>query len=367
MKASIKFREEKNPLVRTKVPISVLGLPLVSGLAVGDTGELRVDLATAFDFGPSLRVSYRPTDPWRPFSLVLKTRPSAAAPMAMTAEFSPLGRGGAGPSFSVLFKPRFGDFAITKSFRSSSSPVALGATTNGEGAGKLPIVDYQPLENGFSSNSGKKAIGEFPANDRRSGIGWIGGLFSGMEVIARSVLPLRRETVLKLRWGVRVPPELRSVLTDDGRRAPMTGTSLSKLPLLVLNKISIEHAMDRGKEKEKEKEKKRASEADTAPSDAPEAVKRQLEVLQGEHGSLRQSLEELHAKFIDRKMAPVVAGRVSGIADISGKGGVPPPLLPAGSGNRENWDRQGNRKSPENSGEVVRPELGKDEGRRNAK
>uniref|UniRef100_A0A6V7QRX6 Uncharacterized protein n=1 Tax=Ananas comosus var. bracteatus TaxID=296719 RepID=A0A6V7QRX6_ANACO len=126
MKASIKFREEKNPLVRTKVPISVLGLPLVSGLAVGDTGELRVDLATAFDFGPSLRVSYRPTDPWRPFSLVLKTRPSAAAPMAMTAEFSPLGRGGAGPSFSVLFKPRFGDFAITKSFRSSSSPVALG-------------------------------------------------------------------------------------------------------------------------------------------------------------------------------------------------------------------------------------------------
>lgn len=345
MKASIKFREEKSPLVRTKVPFSVLGHPFISGLAVGEPEELQFDLGSGFDFGPSFGVSYRPTDPWRPVSLVLKTRPSAAAPVAMTAEFSPPGCGGAGPSFSVRFKPRFGDFAITKSV-----PVALGTTTDGEGA--LPNGDWQPLENGFSSKSGKKAIGEFPANDRRSGIGWIGGLFSGMEVIARSVLPLRRETALKLRWGVTVPPELPSLLTGGRRTAPMAGTSLGKLPLLTLNKISIEHTRNRGKEKEKEK--KRASEADTAPSDAAEAVKQQLEVLQAGHGSLRQSLEELHAKFIDRKMAPV-----SGIADIGGKGGVPPPSLPAGLGNRENWDRQDSRKSPENSGEVVRPEFGK--------
>ena len=126
MKASIKFREDQKPFVRAKIPISILGLPFFSGVSAGESRELRLDLATAFDSGPSFRVSYRPNDSWNPFSLVVKTGTGPfgspfGAPMAMAAEFSLLGRG-SGPSFSILFKPRLGDFSIKKATGSVPVP-----------------------------------------------------------------------------------------------------------------------------------------------------------------------------------------------------------------------------------------------------
>ncbi|CAA6670904.1 unnamed protein product [Spirodela intermedia] len=134
MKASLKFRDEEKPLLRAKIPISVLGLPL-SGASAGEAKDLRLDVATAFVSGPSFRVSYRPNDSWCPFALVVKTGIGAlgspfSSPMTMSAEFNIVGRGG--PSFTIQLKPRFGDFCLKKTTRAAAAaslPFVPGSTS----------------------------------------------------------------------------------------------------------------------------------------------------------------------------------------------------------------------------------------------
>ena len=41
MKASIQFRDDDRPLLRAKVPVGVLGLPFLSGLAAGGPSRRR--------------------------------------------------------------------------------------------------------------------------------------------------------------------------------------------------------------------------------------------------------------------------------------------------------------------------------------
>ncbi|XP_020083186.1 uncharacterized protein LOC109706653 [Ananas comosus] len=356
MKASIKFREEQKPLVRAKVPISVLGLPFVSGLAVGDAKELRLDLATAFDFGPSLRVSYRPNDPWNPFSLVLKTGAGvlgspAAAPFAMSAEFNLLGRGaGAGPSFSVLFKPRFGDFAIKKSTRSDASAFSPAVTkgavlgdANGEGSidgSDAPVIGFRPFDNGIH-----KAANGFPASVTASR-GGISGLLSGMEVAARSVLPLRGGAAVRFRWGLHIPPELRAALSGDSAKVPMAGVSLSKIPLLAMSKVSIEHVAHAEKARE-EAEKRKAA---TAAAEE-EAVRGQLEALQAESRLLRRAVEELRTEIRSGRAGPATGGQFSGSADL-GKGGHAASATSAAAKS----DRRPNGKAGDNPGKTVAAE-----------
>eukprot|EP01018_Ginkgo_biloba_P033003 Gb_28633 [translate_table: standard] len=122
MKASLKLREGQKPLVRAKIPLNVLGFPLVSGISVGDSKELCLHLGTFWDTGPALKVAYKPNDSWNPFSLIVKTgiglwgSPEGAA-MAMSAEINLLGRGN--PSFCLQLKPQLGDFTVKQSARSS--------------------------------------------------------------------------------------------------------------------------------------------------------------------------------------------------------------------------------------------------------
>ncbi|XP_019198542.1 PREDICTED: E3 ubiquitin-protein ligase At1g63170-like [Ipomoea nil] len=73
MKASIKFREDQKPLLRAKVPISILSFPFQLGIAAGESKELSLSLGTFFDAGPSIKFSYRPNDSQKPFSFVPKT------------------------------------------------------------------------------------------------------------------------------------------------------------------------------------------------------------------------------------------------------------------------------------------------------
>lgn len=125
MKASVKYRDDQNPLIRAKVPVSVLGLPFLSSVAAGDTKELTLSLSTFFESGPSLKLSYHPNDPANPFTFVLKTGVGAlgsplGAAMTVSTEFSLLGRGT--PAFFLRFKPRLGDFSLRKS-AASASPV----------------------------------------------------------------------------------------------------------------------------------------------------------------------------------------------------------------------------------------------------
>lgn len=123
MKSSIKFREEKSPLLRSKLPFKLGLLPLSSGVALGTKQELAVHLATGFSAGPIIKLAVKPHDP-NPLSVILKAgfglwgSPNDA-PLTVTAEicFTPNGRDRA---ISLRIKPRVGDFSIRKDVRNVS-------------------------------------------------------------------------------------------------------------------------------------------------------------------------------------------------------------------------------------------------------
>ncbi|KAJ6832308.1 uncharacterized protein M6B38_346305 [Iris pallida] len=322
MKASLKFREDQKPLVKAKVPISILGLPFLTGVSAGETKELRLDLVTAFDSGPSLRASYRPNDPSAPFAVSLRTGVGPlgspiAAPMSMTAEFGFGGGGGGGsPSFVVLFKPRLGDF----SFRKATTSLAKKEADKIDGDASAVWVEKVGV----------------PAR------GWrLGDLVSGVEVAARSVLPVRSRAEVRFKWGVRVPAELRSAFAaaaEDGSRVGRGGVSFGKLPLLVMSKISVVHVAEDKREAEKKKKDDVSKEvADVAG--ACMEVKKQLEAVQAENGSLRKSVEELKGQF-----------QFNGGTGGAGGGAV-----------ANSAGRCGTRKPPESSGRAMAAVPTKDE------
>ncbi|XP_061364456.1 uncharacterized protein LOC133307908 [Gastrolobium bilobum] len=284
MKASLKFREEhKKPLLRAKVPLSILGMPFQSGVVAGDSKELTLNLATFFESGPSLKLAYRPNDSNNPFSLVVKTgtgpfgSPSSSS-MLMSCEFNLLPRNNSGgPLFMLHFKPRFGDFSFKKT-QSSIFDKKVSGSRNGVGAGgfeddvvSVDMVDKVPI---FGNDS--PAAGAFSS------------LFSGTEVAARTTLPLRGKVAVNFRWGIRVPAEMKS-------------SAFQKIPFLVMDKVSVEHMMDCGdSKKEKGVAGKGSDLGFPAGSDVAEAcfaVKRQMEVLQAENGLLRNAVEDLRREM----------------------------------------------------------------------
>ncbi|KAG6553538.1 hypothetical protein Mapa_004451 [Marchantia paleacea] len=123
MKASLKVREEQKPLLRAKLPLNLLGLPLFTGVTSGDPQELALHVGTYSDAGPAVRFSYKPNNAESPFAVLLKTgfgvwgSPHGAA-LAMSAELNLSSTGT--PSFSFRLKPKFGDFGLRKEIRSIS-------------------------------------------------------------------------------------------------------------------------------------------------------------------------------------------------------------------------------------------------------
>ncbi|CAN6204867.1 unnamed protein product [Urochloa humidicola] len=308
MKASIKFRDDDRPLLRAKVPVGVLGLPFLSGVAAGgDAKDLRFDLSTAFASGPALRLSYRPNDPLQPFALSVRTGlgplgSPARAPFALAAEFNLLSS--SAPAFSLLFKPRIGDFGLASSVRSPPSPpppapaqapLAIkmaDLTTNGDDHD--PDAHSHAHANGFSLAGNGLAANVAAAAGR--GGGGVGALLSGMQLTTRSVLPLWSKASLRFHWGLRVPPELKAALADDvyGRKAG--SFAISKLPLLVMNKITIEHTAKAAAQSETDKKRKK----DGPPAGEGEEfslMKRQLETLSAESTMLRRAVEGLRAEI----------------------------------------------------------------------
>ncbi|KAG8049790.1 hypothetical protein GUJ93_ZPchr0009g1903 [Zizania palustris] len=297
MKASIKFRDDDRPLVRAKVPVGVLGLPFLSGVSAGgDAKDLRFDLSTAFPSGPALRLSYRPNDSLQPFALSVRTGlgpfgSPARAPFAISAEFSLLSSNP--PAFSLLFKPRIGDFSLANSVRSpptavSSTPTPpphkLVGLANGDEHDGHKAFSFSG--NGFSANA---------AAAGRSGGGGVGALLSGMRLTTRSVLPLWSKASLRFQWGLRVPPELKAALADDGYGRKAGNLAVSKLPLLVMNKITIEHAPRTPPHSDAVNQGKKHSPQDE--SEGFSLVKRQLEVLNAESIMLRRAVDDLRAEI----------------------------------------------------------------------
>ncbi|KAK9265550.1 hypothetical protein L1049_021613 [Liquidambar formosana] len=319
MKASLKFREDQKPLFRAKVPLSILGLPFQSGVAAGESKELSLQLSTFFDSGPSLKIAYRPNDPWNPFSFVVKTGTGSfgspiSSSMMMSAEFNLIGQGN--PSFFLHFKPQFGDFSIKKS-QSSIFENKVRSQPNGvvlDDDNSVEVVERPVVNNKYSTEDGAfsgERITVLAPESKAASV--VAGLFSGTEVSARTVLPVRNRAAVKFRWGVRFPAQLRNFFTEEGTvKNRMAGISLQKVPLLVMNKISIEH-LDGSDSKGPTNvgpDMKFPGNADVA--DLCFTVKRQLEALQAENGSLRNAVEDLRSDFAVGKSASPAGAMDSG-------------------------------------------------------
>ncbi|XP_018478330.1 uncharacterized protein LOC108849278 [Raphanus sativus] len=270
MKASMKFREEKNPLFRAKVPLSILGLPFQSGIVAGESKELSLNLSTFFESGPSLKLSYRPNDSHSPFSLVVKTGTGpfgspVSTSMLMSAEFNLLGNNSSTPTFMLHFKPRFGDFSIKKSHSSSSGFIS------GEEDSSIEVVD----------SPGLRKVTVLPSTSA----GDIAGLISGVEVAARTSMPVRGRAVVNFRWGVRVPTEIR------GGFDPTAEISLRRFPFLVMDKVGIEHVDGSGGSRET----KSTSDPVKVSGDDVCLV---LEELRSENRQLKRAVEDLRGVMI---------------------------------------------------------------------
>ncbi|XP_074575254.1 uncharacterized protein LOC141831749 [Curcuma longa] len=247
--------------------------------------------STAFASGPSLHLSYRPNKPSAPFALILKIglsalgHPDKGAPSSMAVEVGLLAcPGGAGPVFSVRFKPQIRDFAIKKTITSvTAAAISAKPTPNGDGF-EAPIA-----ENHFE----KKSNGFFSKDDVAEGIH---GLVSRYEVTTSTVLLIRAHTTLKFKWGLTISPELRAAI--GGRTA--NDISLNKLPLLVMSKISIEHGSASGSTRE---------EQDIESQERSSSVRRELESMQAENVALRKAVEELWNEVRCWKSVAPVVGR----------------------------------------------------------
>jgi hypothetical protein len=313
MKASVKFRDDDRPLMRAKVPIGVLGLPFQSGLSAGgDPRELRFDLSTAFASGPALRLSYRPNDPGLPFALSVRAGVGALgsparAPFSLAAEFNLLSANSGSPAFFLLLKPRLGDFSLSHTLRSSPSPTprTVGEVSDREGQNELSYKAFSLSGNGLAADVAAAGSG-----------GGLGALLSGMRLTTRSVLPLWGRSSMRFNWGIRAPPGLQEAFAD-GRKD--TRVPVCKMPLLVINKISIEQSPRANADKKKNGGKEETSLPAVAATDASDGdaggegfslMRRQLEAMNADSGMLRRAVEDLRAEVgRGRAVSVAAAGR----------------------------------------------------------
>ncbi|XP_022766790.1 uncharacterized protein LOC111311568 [Durio zibethinus] len=307
MKASLKFREEKRPVLRAKIPLNILGLPFQSGIVAGESKELTLNLSTFFESGPSIKFAYRPNDPWNPFSLIVKTGTGPfgspiSSSMLMSAEFNLLGRGN--PSFRLHFKPQFGNFSIKKSESSVFDKVVKPRNSAVlEDDSSVEVVDSPPLNGGSAGFFAEKRKLEALSS------GDIAGILSGMEVAARTAVPVKGKAMVKFRWGMRIPSEMKSGVSGTGD--PTAGNSFRKIPFLVMDKIGIEHVDSSDSKQAISTASKAGPEVDTNAevAEACYTVKRQLEALQAENGLLKRAVEDLRREISGGKFGDLNQGK----------------------------------------------------------
>ncbi|KAL4178488.1 hypothetical protein AMTRI_Chr13g82550 [Amborella trichopoda] len=280
MKASLKLREGQKPLVRAKIPVSVLGVPFISGIEAGDSEELSLHLRTAWSAGPAIKASYSPNDSWNPFGFVIKSGiglwgSPERSPLFMAVEFSLLGR--ASPRFTLQFRPESGDFMVRKSVRSFQAKNPVVFKQNGS---------FQVGNGGFQVEAERDKEKE----NINGGFPDIKEVVSGVNLNVRSGFPLRKHAALKLRWGVNFPAKRKSFQQE------VAGNGL---PYLTVDKISVESVNE-------EEEEGRAREycgswfGFPAPEKEVEFVKgmcfvmrSEVEGLKRENGAMRESIEEM--------------------------------------------------------------------------
>ncbi|XP_010506020.1 PREDICTED: uncharacterized protein LOC104782712 [Camelina sativa] len=301
MKASMRFREEQKPILKAKVPLSLLGLPFQSGIVAGESKELSLNLSTFFESGPSFKIAYRPNDTWNPFSVIVKTGTGSfgspiSSSMLMTAEFNLVGKGN--PSFMLHFESRFGDFSIKKSHSSSSSSAfSAFKSMKGSVSEEDSSIDVPAVNGGYAGAF--KRVTVLPS----ACAGDIAGMISGVDVAARTSFPLRGRAVVNFRWGIKVPTEIKHGFGFN----PTAEISLRRIPFLVMNKIAIEHVDGSNAEPTNKPGQVSGSGLPGGSADVAEAclaVRRQMEELRSENSQLKRSVDDLRQEISNVRPFP---------------------------------------------------------------
>ncbi|XP_039028790.1 uncharacterized protein LOC120162782 [Hibiscus syriacus] len=259
MKLSLKIQDEKNPVLKARIPISIFSQPFVSSLTTptnvnGNSSNKSsqntpFSLCTNFPSGPCLKLSYAPsTSPSTtiPFFLSLKSglglfgSPKDSS-VVFSAQFSisSANPGTIIPAFSLHFKPQFDNFSFYKATLSkpslesdSGSHHSISAQSaspsasvwqdvkleQGNGADDVLDTPKFGYENGLYSKDGFGTGRSLVRKDDKKA-----GIFCGISVRARTMFPVTKSAVVNLRWTVNLP-------SDVG----------SKMPYLTINKIGIE-------------------------------------------------------------------------------------------------------------------------------
>ncbi|KNA25876.1 hypothetical protein SOVF_002490 [Spinacia oleracea] len=318
MKLSLKFREEtrhQNPLLRAKVPVTVLGFPFLTGIVAGDSSDLSFSLRSNFSSGPSLSLSYHPTlspPSHYPFSLSLKSGIGVFgspqdSPITFSANFNP---NSLTPTFSLLIKPQLGNFSLFKSVSSDTSgSIKLGGgPRNGElsfgSASDFEVRDDGSVDGSGGTGQGKSLV--WRDLKRNS------SLLSGILVAARTSMPLTNRAVVNFRWGVSFP----SAECGGG-----VSEAKPQFPVLLMNKISLERVD--GVKKDKEDERKKVEEAKAGDFELLKGMcswmRREVVDLQRENREMKQALEGMRFKaqgrekeVVGKRMMPLPSTETSG-------------------------------------------------------
>ncbi|KAL9246922.1 hypothetical protein vseg_020400 [Gypsophila vaccaria] len=286
MKLSLKFREEtahQNPLLRAKIPVTILGLPFISGVVAGDSPDLSFSLRSNFSAGPSLSLSYHPTlsppssaapttAAFPPFAVSIKSGVGVfgspkESPLVFTAKFNLNFMNS--PTFSLFIKPQFGNFSLFKEVNSGGDG---RARVGGAGLGNGSVTDFG---NGVDLGDGSRMGGVLKGLSRETSKG---GILSGIFVAARTSMPVAKRAVVNFRWGVDFPDE------GEGVKAGF--------PVLVMNKITLER-VEGARKGVDEDEKRRIDEKKIG----------ELELLKGMCGWMRREVEELHKENKEMRLA----------------------------------------------------------------
>ncbi|XP_007039565.2 PREDICTED: uncharacterized protein LOC18606088 [Theobroma cacao] len=325
MKLSLKLQDDQNPLLKAKIPISIFSQPFISSLTTTtpttssnkSSQDTSFSLSTNFPSGPSLKLSYAPsTSPTTtiPFSISLKSGLGLLgspkdSPLVFTAQFSLSSTkpGTVIPTFSLHFKPQFGNFALHKATSSNPSlepdsgshsipgtQFQSGSSSNSEfgngfaldGSSVWQEVKLEPrsgVDDGLETSKlgyGKGLYSNDGFGTERSLVredGKKAGIFGGIAVRARTLFPVTKRAVVNLRWAVNLP-------SDVG----------SKMPYLTVNKIGIER-VEEVKEVTEVKSKSIESNVDDLEllKGMYSWMKRDLETLENENREMKQCLHDM--------------------------------------------------------------------------
>ncbi|XP_076906148.1 uncharacterized protein LOC143562139 [Bidens hawaiensis] len=274
MKVSLKQLEDQNPILfKAKIPISVFGLPFLSGFSAThhhhSSDNVSISLRTHFTSGPSLKLAYTTTSSnstaTAPLTLTLKSGVSLSgspvnSPLVISANFS-FSPQNPNPIFSIKFTPKLGSFSLRKSIPASNR--------DGGGGGESSIN---------STNSYGFVSLDRPINWKDLSVrsDTKDSILSGIMVAADTELPVTKRVKVNLRWGVGIPSDYEK-----------------QLPYLRVNKIKIERVDDVIEEKE---DKKPGSDSDSEfemLKGMYSWMSRELSDLQDENREMRRALEDI--------------------------------------------------------------------------